>query len=157
MTYVIQMLAAFFGSMGFSLIYNTRRTKMLISALGGAIGWGVYLLVTNFVADNIPLAYFIAAMCITVYAEIFARIKKTPTTTFLVVGIIPMIPGSALYYTMNYAFAGDLESFFETGVYTLRAALSLAVGIIVISTVVRLATAAINLIKKGLKKEQTEE
>ena len=125
MIYAVQILAAFFGSMGYSLIYNTRRTKMLISSLGGAIGWGVYLLVTNFVADSVPLAYFIAAMCITVYAEIFARIKKTPTTTFLVVGIIPMIPGSALYYTMNYAFAGDLKSFFDTGVYTLRAALSL--------------------------------
>ena len=157
MIYVIEILAAFFGSMGFSLIYNTRRTKMLISALGGAIGWGVYLLVTKFVADNVPLAYFIAAMCITVYAEIFARIKKTPTTTFLVVGIIPMIPGSALYYTMNYAFQNDLKSFFDTGVYTLKAAMSLAVGIIVVSTAVRLATAGINIIKRGLKKEKAEE
>lgn len=157
MTYAIQILAAFFGSMGFSLIYNTRRTKMLISALGGAIGWGVYLLVTNFVADNVPLAYFIAAMCITVYAEIFARIKKTPTTTFLVVGIIPMIPGSALYYTMNYAFQNDLQSFFDTGVYTLKAALSLAVGIIVVSTAVHLATAGIRMIKKRTNKSMTEE
>ena len=63
MIYAVQILAAFFGSMGYSLIYNTRRTKMLISSLGGAIGWGVYLLVTNFVADSVPLAYFIAAMC----------------------------------------------------------------------------------------------
>lgn len=157
MTYVIQIIAAFFGSMGFSLLYNTRRTKMLISSLGGAIGWGVYLLVTNFISESVPLAYFIAAMVITVYAEIFARIKKTPTTTFLVVGIIPMIPGSALYYTMNYAFHNDLKAFFDTGMYTLKAALSLAVGIIVVSTAVRLATAGIEIIKKGLKKDKTEE
>lgn len=154
MTYVIQILAAFFGSMGFSLIYNTRRTKMLISALGGAIGWSVYLLVTNFISDSVPLAYFIAAMCITVYAEIFARIKKTPTTTFLVVGIIPMIPGSALYYTMNYAFKNELQLFFDTGMYTLKAALSLAVGIIAISTAVHLTTAGIRMIKKNGNKTE---
>lgn len=154
MTYVIQILAAFFGSMGFSLIYNTRRTKMLISALGGAIGWSVYLLVTNFISDSVPLAYFIAAMCITVYAEIFARIKKTPTTTFLVVGIIPMIPGSALYYTMNYAFKNELQLFFDTGMYTLKAALSLAVGIIAVSTAVHLTTAGIRMIKKNGNKTE---
>ena len=154
MTYVIQILAAFFGSMGFSLIYNTRRTKMLISALGGAIGWSVYLLVTNFISDSVPLAYFIAAMCITVYAEIFARIKKTPTTTFLVVGIIPMIPGSALYYTMNYAFKNELQLFFDTGMYTLKAALSLAVGIIAVSTAVHLTTAGIRMVKKNGNKTE---
>ena len=153
LTHIIQIVAAFFGSMGFSLIYNTRRTKMLISALGGAIGWTVYLLIDIYVSKSVPLAYFIAAMCITVYAEIFARIKKTPTTTFLVVGIIPMIPGGALYYTMNYAFANELEKFFETGVYTLKAALSLAVGIIVVSTAVRLATALVNIIFKKSSNE----
>lgn len=152
MTYAVQIIAAFFGSMGFSMLYNTRRTKMLISSLGGAIGWSVYLLINRFVSQSVPLAYFIAAMCITVYAEIFARVKKTPTTTFLVVGIIPMIPGGALYYTMNYAFANDIEAFFNTGMYTLKAALSLAVGIIVVSTAVRLTTAGAEMIAKHFNK-----
>lgn len=46
---------------------------------------------------------FFAAIAVTIYAEIFARIKKTPTSTFLIVPMIPLIPGGVLYYTMSYA------------------------------------------------------
>ncbi len=148
MTYAIQIAAAFFGSMGYSVLYNTRRTKMLISAFGGAVGWTVFLLVNLFVTKSDPLSFMTAAMAVTVYAEIFARIKKTPTTTFLVTGIIPMIPGSSLYYTMNYAFKNDLENFYLTGMYTLKASFALAVGIIVVSTAVYLFSAAIQKIFK---------
>ena len=150
MIYVIQLIAAFFGSMGFSVLYNTRRTKMLISAFGGVIGWGVFLLVNLFITKSDPLAFMTAAMAVTVYAEIFARITKTPTTTFLVTGIISMIPGSSLYYTMNYAFNNDLENFYLTGMYTLKAALALAVGIIIVSTAVHMMTA---VIQKFFKKK----
>ncbi|MBE6828043.1 MAG: threonine/serine exporter [Ruminococcaceae bacterium] len=146
--YLIQIVTAFFGSMGFSLMYNTRRTKMLISAFGGAIGWSVFILMTHFLSGMDFLAYFVASMAVTVYAEIFARIKKTPTTSFLVTGIIPMIPGSSLYYTMSYAFKNEMDEFFSTGIYTLKAALSLAIGIIVISTAVRMATATANKLFK---------
>lgn len=150
--YLIQIVAAFFGSMGFSLLYNTRRTKMLISAFGGALGWTVFTFVRLFIIESDPLAMFMASMTVTVYAEIFARIKKTPTTTFLVSGIIPMIPGGALYHTMSYAVNQELGSFAQTGIYTLKAALSLAVGIIVVSTAVRIATAFVYHFVKGKEK-----
>ncbi len=152
--YILQIATAFFGAMGFSLLYNTRRTKMLISALGGALGWTVFTLVKLYAVDSELFCLFAAAMAVTVYAEIFARIKKTPTTTFLVVGIISMIPGSALYYTMSYAVGNDLDKFLDTGVYTLKSAMALAVGIIVVSTAVRMASAVVNHFYK--KKKGTE-
>ena len=82
---------------------------------------------------------------ISVYAEIFARVEKTPTTTFLVPCVIPLIPGSALYYTMNYALNEQWDKFGSQAIYTLQLALSLAVGIIAVTTTVRLLTA---LLKK---------
>ena len=44
MTYTVQMVTAFLGSMGFSILFNIRRTKLLIAGFGGALSWGVYLL-----------------------------------------------------------------------------------------------------------------
>ncbi len=75
MTYAVQMVTAFLGSMGFSVLFNIRRTKLLIAGFGGALSWGVYLLFGAVLEDG-PLRCFLAAVCVTVYAEIFARVKK---------------------------------------------------------------------------------
>ena len=69
---------------------------------------------------------------------------KTPTTTFLVPSFIPLIPGGALYYTMNYALNKQWSQFAQQAFYTLQLALSLAVGIIAVTTVVRLLTSLRN-------------
>ena len=60
-----------------------------------------------------------------------ARVLKTPTTTFIITGLIPLIPGGSLYYTMTNAFSGNLQTFIEKGLYTLGLAGALAAGIIV--------------------------
>lgn len=148
MSYILNIVMAFFGGMGFSFLYNIRRTKLLITSFGSAIGWAVYTLIKLYVSDSDVFAFFVAAVIVTIYAEIFARIKKTPTTTYLVVGIIPMIPGGSLYRTMNYAFIGDWENFSSTGMYTLQLAMALAVGIIVVSSVMTMANAIIKKIKE---------
>lgn len=147
MSYIIKIIMAFFGGMGFSFLFNIRRTKLLITSFGSAIGWAVYTLIKLYVSDSDVFGFFIGAVVVTIYAEIFARIKKTPTTTYLVVGIIPMIPGGSLYHTMNYAFIGDWENFSVTGMYTLQLAMALAVGIIVVSSVMTMANAVTHKIK----------
>ena len=48
-------------------------------------------------------------------AELLARLLKAPATIFLVIGIIPLVPGGGLYYTMDYikgtwANDGTIES-----------------------------------------------
>lgn len=146
-TYFIQILTGFLGSLGFSVLFNIRGTKLIIAAFGGFISWGLFLLLGTFFESE-PLRYFFSAVAVTVYAEIFARIKKTPTTTFLVASIIPLIPGGVLYHTMNYALKNDWANFSESAFYTIKLSLSLAVGIIVVSSVLRMVIAVINYVKK---------
>ena len=97
MTYFIQILTGTLGAFGFAILYNLRGTKLLIATLGGALSWGTYLFFGIWFHSE-PLRYFFAAIAVTIYAEIFARIKKTPTSTFLIVPMIPLIPGGVLYY-----------------------------------------------------------
>ena len=54
---------------------------------------------------------------------------KTPTTTFIISALIPLIPGGALYYTMSSAFEGSFEIFLSNAVSTLLLALALALGV----------------------------
>lgn len=140
MNYLIQILTGCLGTLGFSILFHIRGRKLLFSTLGGLISWAVFLVLEP-VFFGEAIRYLITAVVITVYGEILARKEKTPTTTFLVPSVIPLIPGGALYYTMNYALNKQWSQFAGQAFYTLQLALSLAVGIIAVTTVVRLLTA----------------
>ena len=53
-------------------------------------------------------------------------------------GLIPLIPGSSLYYTMNYAVRGDMEMFVARGMTTVKIAGLMAAGILLVSTSMRM-------------------
>ncbi len=144
---IIQIVTAFLGSLGFSVLFNLRRTKLLIAALGGMLSWSLFLLLGLWFSGE-PIRYFFASAFVTIYAEIFARIKKTPTTSYLVPGFIPMIPGGALYSTMKYALNADWPLFGKAAAYTVQLALGIAAGIIVVSSGMRMVVAAYRYLRK---------
>ncbi len=149
MIYFIQILSAFLGSLGFSVLFNIRRTKLLIAAFGGMLSWALYLALGAFFSGD-AIRYFFATICLTIYAEVFARVKKTPTTTFLVSGVIPLIPGGALYNTMKFALNNAWPDFGDAAIYTVQLALAIAAGIMVVSSVMRMVIAIIERLKKYL-------
>ena len=144
---VIQVLMGYLGSLGFNVLFHIRGRKLFFASLGGLISWTVFLLLEP-VLPGEAIRFFFAAAAVTVYGEVFARIEKTPTTTFLVPSIIPLIPGGSLYYTMNYALNKQWAEFSQRGYYTLQLALALALGILATTTVFRLATIGIRRMKK---------
>ena len=147
---LIQIFMGLLGTLGFNLLFNIRGKKLVFATLGGPISWSIFLALQPLLLGE-TVRYFIAAAAVTVYGELLARKMKTPTTTFLVPSVILLIPGSALYYTMNYALKKQWAAFAHQAVYTLQLAMSLAVGIIAVTTVVRLTTI---LMSKAKKKER---
>jgi uncharacterized membrane protein YjjB (DUF3815 family) len=67
-----------------------------------------------------------------------ARVRKYPAISYLVVSIFPLIPGASVYYTMNYAVRGDMDSFASQGMHTIAIAGFMAVGILMMSTAFRI-------------------
>lgn len=133
---ITQVLAGFVGSIGFGVLFNVRGKKLLMASLGGLVSWGLFLILSVFI-NNEPLNYFIVALLMSVYAEFMARKLKSPTTCFITISLIPLIPGGSLYYTMAYAFQSDIEKFAGKGIYTLSLAAALALGVIVSTTVTK--------------------
>lgn len=129
-TEIIQVLAGFVGSLGFGVLFNIRDKRLIATAIGGLLSWLLFVVLNSFIANETVL-YFVIAWIISTYAEIMARVLKTPTTTFITTSLIPLIPGSSLYYTMAHAFQGDLNTFLQKAIYTLQLASALALGIIV--------------------------
>ena len=71
MEYIIQLITAFTGSVGFCLLFNVRRSKLFLAGLGGVIAWGVYLLAGLWIDGDVP-RFFLASLVLTLYAEIMA-------------------------------------------------------------------------------------
>jgi len=134
---LIQILMGGLGTLGFNILFNIRGRKLVFATVGGLVSWTVFLAIRPLLPSE-AFRYCIATAVVTLYGEIMARVEKTPTTTFLVPSVIPLIPGSALYYTMNYALNKQWTRFAHQAFYTCQLALCLAVGIISVTTVVRL-------------------
>lgn len=149
----IQIITGMLGSFGFSVLFHIQGKKLLLTTLGGALSWTIFLVLKNWIPSE-NLCYFISAAVITLYAEIFARVEKTPTTTFLVPSIIPAIPGSALYYTMYHALNKQWSQFFQKALLALQIALSLALGIIAVTTLARLLVACLRAARSKTHERQ---
>ena len=140
MRIVISVLAAGVGTFGFGILYHIRGKKLLLATLAGILGWAAYH-AAGAVGLSESFRYLVAAAAVTGYSEIFARVEKTPTTTFLAPGVIPLVPGGGLYYSMNYAMKEEWPLFAETALNTLELAAFIAIGIIVVTSVSRIFSA----------------
>ena len=135
--YYIQILACLIGCLGFSFIFNIHGSGFFLCVLGGGISWAVYCTAFHFSGNDL-LSYFFASVASAVYAEVMARIRKYPAISYLVISILPMIPGAGVYYTTNYLIKGDMINFAAMGIHTISIASMIAVGILLVSTLVRL-------------------
>lgn len=132
MIIIQQLITAMLGSLGFALIFHVSKKYLISAAFGGFVCWGVYLLAAEFLSGFF-FAPFVAAVVSTLYSEISARCFKAPTTVFLIPSVIPLIPGSSLYYAMHYAVLGDYLQFKSFGTQTALVAFGMAVGISLVS------------------------
>ena len=133
---IIQILAAFIGTLGFGFLFNIRGRKLLFSAIGGMAAWGLFLLLGLYLEGE-AIRYFLVAICSTAYSEILARILKTPATTFCIITLIPLVPGGALYYTTTHALSGNYQEFIPKLISTAELAVALSLGIVIVTAIFR--------------------
>lgn len=134
--FLLPCLWAFCSCVGFGLIFNIQGKGILITGVGGALGWFVYLLVLHWQESDI-FAAFMAAVAIAVYSELMARLRRCPVTGYLQIALLPLVPGAGIYRAMSYCVEGDTEMFTVTLLHTMGFAAALSVGAMLASSVIR--------------------
>jgi len=142
-----QIIFAFIATYCFGILFNIKTRKLLFTSLAGAIGWATFLL-TQRLGESETMAYFFAAISLSVFSEIGARYLKTPVTSILICGLIPLVPGGGMYYTMYHVIQNDSTASFTRGIATLSAAGALAMGIVFTTSMVK----AIRNFERDMKK-----
>lgn len=133
---IIQIAASFFGTLGFGFLFNIRHKKLFWAAFGGMISWALFLALGLFI-ENEAIRYFIVSVCSTGYAEVMARVLKTPASTFSITVLIPLVPGGAMYYTTTYALSGASDLFINKAIYTLELSVALSLGIVLVTAIAK--------------------
>lgn len=133
MEIIFQFILAFFATISFSLYFNAPIKSIFYSGLIGGASWILYYIVLTELNNKI-LGVLLASFLVGVLGEFLAIRLKKPATIFITTGIIALVPGAGMYYTM-FNIVG--ENFIEAanhGTETFFIAASIAIGII-LSTV----------------------
>lgn len=135
-TLLFQVFLGYLTCLGFTIIFNVKGSIKYFAALGGALGVLAFELVL--LSANVIIANFFAALVISYYAEIMARVKKVPVTILLIPGLIPFVPGGGIYFTMLHFINGNIQEFLNSLVHTVSIAGALAFGTIILSSLARM-------------------
>ena len=147
---VVQLLTGVIGTFGFTLLFNERRSLYPAACVGGLISWGVYLLMENLGA-GIFASVFLATVISAFYSELLARKFKLPSTVLFLPSVIPLIPGSSLYYMMDAAVKNNETMLKYRGSSLLTWALAIALG----ASLVKAYYTAIGRIKNKYRQNDT--
>lgn len=139
--YFLPCLWAFCACVGFGLVFNIHGRGILICGAGAALGWFAYLVGLDIIGNDL-LAAFVAAMVISLFSEVMARVRRCPVTGYLQVALLPLVPGAGIYDSMRYCVAGEMDLFLAKLVHTIGMAAALSVGAMLVSALVRTATMA---------------
>ncbi|MBQ6831321.1 MAG: threonine/serine exporter family protein [Oscillospiraceae bacterium] len=135
----VTCVVSFAACAGFVIVFNIHGRGKLLCALGGAVTWGVYCAAEALGCDSL-LCCFLATCAAAVFSEAMARVRRYPAISYLVISLLPLIPGAGIYYTALYAIRGDMALAAQYGMNTLATAGVMAAGILVVSTTVRMWT-----------------
>ena len=135
----LQCIFSVVASYGFVVIFNIHGFGSYLCALGGGITWAAFCLVQALGGQDF-MCYFLATVVAAVFAEVMARVRKYPAISYLISCLLPLIPGSGIYYAAQQAMQGNSEGFVFYGTRTLAIAGCMAVGILLVVTLTKLYT-----------------
>ena len=127
MSNIMQLITGAIGSVGFGILFHMKRKYLPLAAVGGFLGWFLFLVCREW-WGGVFFPTLASGFGVDLYAEILARTCRETSTSFFVTSVIPLIPGSTLYYCMRSIVEGNLNQAWSYGRDTFLYALGIAAG-----------------------------
>ena len=134
---MLPCLYSLIASIAFGVQFNIKLRHMIMAGIGGTLTQFIFI-AFELSGTAEMLCYFFSAAAVSVYSEIMARRLHVPVNMYLVIGIIPLVPGGYMYNTMITLIGGDTNMFFDMFLTAVGIAGSIAMGVFAVSSLVRL-------------------
>ena len=131
-TLLLKTVFAFVASVAFAVMLKTNRRHLLLSGVGAVFAYFIYSLMLTLLGSFFAAAFISTAVAV-IYAEILARVRKAPAIIYILVAVIPTVPGGELYFTMRYLIMDDMAMCLKKLTETLEIGLGIAGGIVTAS------------------------
>ena len=137
---MIKLLWAMLGTLGFGIIFNVNKDKLLPVMIGGFLNYLAYY-ITFKLTNNIFLSSALCAVTTSLYSELLALFLRCPTTIFLLTGLIPSVPGSSLFYMMQNLVLNNSKEALNQGIITIEVILGIVSGMLFASVIMAIINA----------------
>lgn len=153
---ILNTLYTLIATFTFSILANIRGKNLVFASLGGGFTWFIYLFTTSYTHIPNMFCFFIASIFAAMYSEVMARVLRTPVTTLVISAVIPLVPGSGMYYTMFESVQGNVNTSLNLGIQTLAIAGTIAVGVFFVSSIAKALFLFRRLLKEKYKRLKTK-
>ena len=149
---VLELFVKFVGTalaiFGFAIVLEVPKKYAINAAFIGGVGGLAYWFAVETGAGDI-LASFLSALLAAMLSHVFARINKVPVTTFLVGGVIPVVPGAGMYRTVS-SFIAENETMTSYYLFqTIQAAGVIALAIFIVDSMFANPQKSFGLLEKN--------
>ena len=129
------LITGVLGTIGFGIIFRCGIRELSCSTAGAAVTILAYLGTMQLTDGHMLASNLIAASAAGLVSAIFARVLRVPSTVLLMPELIPLLPGSSLYYTLSSLIGREYMEAVDYLRDTLEVALGIAIGIVIASMI----------------------
>lgn len=138
-----QFMLAFVATMGFAIIFRVPVRHIPVCVVIGGLGWVAYLITESYL-DSPAIACFFGACMVGLCSAIATRFFKEAMTIFIIPGILCLVPGAKIFYTMEALLRNDVQDMAQIGVETLMMAGAIALGLLVMGAIIKVFRAIVS-------------
>jgi len=126
----LKIIMSFFAVLGFAVVLNAPRKELICCGMCGLVSFTAYELFVMFLSPTTSV--FIATVIAMAFARACSYRRKSPSTMYVIMGILPHVPGGGMYSTMYGIINSDLMFSYMKGVETFKTAGVIAMGVILV-------------------------
>ena len=119
MEYITNFFYAYLSTIGFAVLFNAPVSTFIKSGFAGGLGWVIYIFANN-MSESVITSAFIAS------------VDRNPITVYIIPGIIPLVPGFGLYYTMLSIVERNFDMAANHGTEVLLISIAIAGALVIV-------------------------
>ena len=135
-----QFALALFATLGFAVIFRVPVRHIPACVVVGGLGWVTYLIADHYI-DSPVVGCFLGACMVGLCSAIAAHFLKEAMTIFIIPGILCLVPGAKIYYTIEALLWSEISEMADVGVQTVLMAGAIAMGLLAIGSVISVVRA----------------
>lgn len=126
----------FLSCLGFCLLINIPRASIIVASFIGSMGWCTYQFVISSGSSK-AMAAFLGACVVALLSDFSSRKFKEAATVYIIPGILPLVPGAGMYYTIRALINADYDLAASNANGTFFVAGSIAMALLIVGSLIK--------------------